>query len=359
MTFACSGCGRGVDFVSSEACTDLPQHSTVSIALRLAALLAGIGYAGYHNLFSRYLGMPIVSDKYFYHVVEMAFPHVQDILDEICEEAKNEMKELPSSELGSWKQAVTTSDGCWQIRGFFSQNSTFVIRNYLTGALLWYGHLSMRGADSIIDEELYKGIAKSAEGFLAAVLFKKAHGERCIILTNWQDQDSSSEKSFREVYGESTSAQVMKCGGHIGRAHGHALKDCMSKKSFTADFQKEHKGKFPLVESVSCCCKGKRHHAGCGCITDAFIQSAKRNLFCVITQAGNSVSLFAKPMRDLGKYHGRGIHQWDGGQCDFHPLVVCSCGTCPSADELKCDGKPYVSKNTLQCELHALAYEIE
>ena len=36
--------------------------------------------------------MPIVSDKYFYRVVEMAFPHIQDILDEICEEAKSEMK---------------------------------------------------------------------------------------------------------------------------------------------------------------------------------------------------------------------------------------------------------------------------
>ena len=139
--------------------------------------------------------MPIVSDKYFYHVVKMAFPHVH-ILDEICEEAKNEMKEFPSSELGSWKWAVTTSDGCWQIRDFFSQNSTFVIRNYLTGALLWYGHKSIRGADSIIDEELYKGTAKSAEGFLAAVLFKKAHEEGCTILTNWQDQDSSSEKLF-------------------------------------------------------------------------------------------------------------------------------------------------------------------
>ena len=66
---------------------------------------------------------------------------------------------------------------------------------------------------------------------------------------------------------------MIKCGGHIGRAYGHALKDRMSKKSFTADFQKKHKEKFP--ESVSCCCKGKRHRAGRGYITDAFIQSAK------------------------------------------------------------------------------------
>ena len=160
-----------------------------------------------------------------------------------------------TSELGSWKRAVTTSDGCWQIRGSFSHNSTFVIRNYLIGALLWYRHLSMRGADSIIDKELYKDTAKSAEGFLVAVLFKKAHDEGCTILTNWQDQDSSSEKSFREVHGEH------KCtSDEVWWTHWVSTWACTEgpheQKSFTADFQKRHKEKFPLVESVSCCCNG-------------------------------------------------------------------------------------------------------
>ena len=66
------------------------------------------------------------------------------------------MKGLPEDKLGSWKIAVTTSDGAWAIRGFFSQNSTFVIHNYMTGGLLWYGHASMRGSDEIISEELYQ-----------------------------------------------------------------------------------------------------------------------------------------------------------------------------------------------------------
>ena len=30
----------------------------------------------------------------------------------------------------------------------------FVIKNYITGALLYYGHLCMRGAETICDEEL-------------------------------------------------------------------------------------------------------------------------------------------------------------------------------------------------------------
>ena len=49
----------------------------------------------------------------------------------------------------------------------------------------------------------------------------------------------------------------------------------------------------------------------------------------------------------------------DGGQCDFHPLVVYSCGNCLSTDELQCAGKEYASKNVLRCDLHSLTYEIE
>ena len=67
----------------------------------------------------------------------------------------------------------------------------------------------------------------------------------------------------------------------------------------------------------------------------------------------------AQRMRELGKYHARGIHSWDGGQCSFHPSVVCSCGGCDDGDDLQCVGKPYESKFVLSCELHSLGYEIE
>ena len=59
----------------------------------------------------------------------------------------------------------------------------------------------MCGSDSLIE-----GTAKSAKGFLAAVLFKKANDEGCSIEINWQDQDFSSEKSFCSVFGSETSA---------------------------------------------------------------------------------------------------------------------------------------------------------
>ncbi len=220
-------------------CPGLQRRTVVSLSMRLAAFIAGIGFAGYHKMFKRYLGIHSVTDKQFVAVIELAYPHVKDMLDEICEMGKD-MKVLPETELSSWKRAVTTSDGAWHICGFFSQNSTFVVRNFLTGALLWYAHASVRGTDSVVQGELYEGTAKSTEGFMAAALFKKAREEGCHVEVNWQDQDSSSEKSFRAVFTDETTSRVMKCGGHVGKAHGHALKERKSKKEFTNDYMNNH-----------------------------------------------------------------------------------------------------------------------
>lgn len=357
VTVACSGCEVQVEFASSSISATESRRNVVSYALRIAAFASGIGFAGYHKLFSRHLGMNVTSDKMFIRVIHEMYPHIKDMLDEVCELGKQEMKDMDSGTLGSWQRAVTTSDGCWHIRGFFSQNCTMVIRNWLTGALLWYGHASMKGADPIISEELYQGTAKSAEGYLASVLFDKAKDEGCVVEVNWQDQDSSSEKAFRSVYASEVTSRVMKCGGHVGRAHAKALKDLKAKKEFDSGYIAKHKEEFPSVQEVVCTCKGKRHSSTCGCFSDSFIESARRNLYCAITQCGNNADIFQERMRKLGKYHARGVHSWDGGECDFHPQVVCSCGTCEN--ELKCQGKEYQSTKTLTCPLHSLAYEIE
>ena len=61
------------------------------------------------------------------------------MLDEMCEDGKEKMKELLADQIGSWSRAVTCCDGCWLIRGHFSQNCTFVIKNffYWCPSLLW------------------------------------------------------------------------------------------------------------------------------------------------------------------------------------------------------------------------------
>ena len=59
--------------------------------------------------------------------IKQMHPIVKEILDEVCEVAKQEMKDKSEDELGSWKCSVTTADGTWQTRGWHSKNATFTI----------------------------------------------------------------------------------------------------------------------------------------------------------------------------------------------------------------------------------------
>ena len=96
----------------------------------------------------------------------------------------------------------------------------FTIRNYLNGALLYYHHLCQRGRNDVIEEELYKGTSKSAEGYAARITFWRSKEEGMQVSVHWQDADSSSAKAFREVFPD---AEIMICGG---RAH----KNCTRKR---------------------------------------------------------------------------------------------------------------------------------
>ncbi len=140
-------------------------------------------------------------------------PVVLEMVTEMCNREKERMKAMDQEELGSWSKAVTCADGTWQTRGYHSKNATFSIRNYITGALLYFTHLCQVGRDNIITSDLYKGTSKSAEGYGASELMCKAIQEGLNIAVHWQDGDSSSKKRVLQQFPD---AKVMLCGGHIG-----------------------------------------------------------------------------------------------------------------------------------------------
>ena len=86
------------------------------------------------------------------------------------------------------------------------------------GALLHYGHLSMRGADRICNQDLWQSTAKSAEGHLSQQLWTQAKEEGLKVEINWQDADSSPAKGFTYSFSNKQESRVMLCGGHVGRA---------------------------------------------------------------------------------------------------------------------------------------------
>ena len=155
----------------------LINHSEISLCVQVAFIIAGCTHATYYKTLQHSLGIAAVSMPVFMRTIELMFPIVNKMLDELCETAKQEMRDMGAEQLGSWARAVTAADGVWHTRGWHSKNATFSIRNYLNGALLYYMHVCQRGRDRIIDDELYQGTSKSAECYAASVTFKKAKEE--------------------------------------------------------------------------------------------------------------------------------------------------------------------------------------
>lgn len=251
-------------------------------------------------------------------------PVVKTMLDEMCTDAKNDMKNIDDATLGSWKQAVTSADGVWQTRGYHAKNGTISVRNYMNGALLYFMHLCQKGSDDVIQEDIYKGTSKSMEGYAALKIMKEAKEEGMNIAVQWQDSDASSAKSIKECF---PNCQVMICGGHAGKNHLKTLRSYAKMRCPSKEFIGQHKKKFPNISNATCHCK---HKKGCGCLSDAFINQSRNN-FSFILKDSQSPDEFARRLRSLPK-HARNIHLWkENGKklcCEFHPLQVCSCGKC-------------------------------
>ena len=353
IKYNCNGCGKHEAHFETSSKNELYNTSDISMSVQVAFIVAGCTHTTYYKTLKHALGIDAVQWITFPSTIKRMFPVVQEMVDRMCEEAKTEMKTMNQDELGSWNHAVTSADDAWMTPGHHSKNFTFSIRNYYTGALLYRKHLCQKGRDDLINEELYQGTSKGAEGYAARLTFKKAKEEGINIAIHWQDADSSSSNAMTEHFPD---AEIMTCGGHAGKAHKKQLEKLAKKKSFTDQFKKKHHERFPQVDSVVCHCE-KRHKPGYGCLSEAFIEKARNN-FSLILSNSESAHEFAEALKALPR-HACDKHEWDGGKCMFHALKFCSCGKCPDDAELKCDGKDYHTRQMLKCPMHSLAYEIE
>ncbi|XP_028516281.1 uncharacterized protein LOC110243876, partial [Exaiptasia diaphana] len=340
------------DFGGAQSTLD--SGTVVGLALVVAFFITGHGFSTFDKTLKQCLGISTVTKNRYYEVIKLINPIIADILNEMCEEEKERMKRIEGTELGSWERAVT-SDGVWQTRGYFSKNGSFIIKNYLTGGLVWYGHKCMKGGDDLIEDELFEGTSKSMEGVLAGECYKQAKDEGCCVEVVWQDADSSSANAVAEHH---PGGKVYKCGGHVGRAHTNNLKEAAKRKSFSATMIAKHKAEYPEIEKAKCGCK--RHKKGCGCLSDAFIKAAKINHFCCLQQCKDPKE-YARRMRALANHHCKNEHVWNHGKenCGFHLEKQCSCKGCDDDEELKCEGVAYQTKNVLKCNYHWLEYKIE
>ena len=169
-----------------------------------------------------------------------------------------------------------------------------------------------------------------------------------------QDGDSSAGKA---ILGHFPNCEIVQCGNHFAKNHKKRLIELKGMKTFDDKMINRYKVSSKQIK-IKCHCE-KRHRKGCGCFDDDFVRKAAACFKQSLSSAGMDSRAFADNLMNVATKHYRGIHEWDGGHCDFHRLMVCSCGSCSDPDDLECNGKPYESKYVLTCPFHALAYELE
>ena len=136
ITYVCDGCQfQRAEFKASSVC----KLINASECVQTAFIIAGCTHATYYKVLQHALGIEAVSMDVFMHTIRLMFPVVKAMLDEVCEFAKQDMKDMGNN-LGSWTRAVTSADGVWHTRRWHTKNATFSIRNYFNGALVshWY-----------------------------------------------------------------------------------------------------------------------------------------------------------------------------------------------------------------------------
>ena len=148
IVYRCRKCSTYSLFKScSNPTTGSLQQRNISMATQVVFISAGCTDPTYKKVLD-ILGISAISFKAFMSTIQKMHPVVEGMVTEMCDREKERMKAMDQTKLGSWSKAVTCADGTWQTRGFHSKNGSFTIRNYDTGALLYFTHLCQRGHDN-------------------------------------------------------------------------------------------------------------------------------------------------------------------------------------------------------------------
>ena len=132
--YICNGCVSQTALLETSAKYELTSTSEVSTAVQVAFLVAGCTYKTYYKTLKHSLGIDAVEWHQFQSTIARMYPIVKLMVDTICEEANQEMKDMDHDELGSWSRAVTSADDTW-----FSQYECYIQHSKL---LYWSSSLS-------------------------------------------------------------------------------------------------------------------------------------------------------------------------------------------------------------------------
>lgn len=92
--FMCSGCEKRSLMFQGSAFVEGSKRTVGGLALAVAFFLSGHGFANFNRTLRQYLGISCISKNRYYDVIKLAYPHIKDILDEMCEEEKKKLARI-------------------------------------------------------------------------------------------------------------------------------------------------------------------------------------------------------------------------------------------------------------------------
>ena len=91
-----NGCHHRIVNFRGAALVEGPKRTVVGLALAVAFFVTGHGYAKFSRTLRQCLGIACISKNPYYEVIKLVYPHISDILNEMCEEEKERMRQLGS-----------------------------------------------------------------------------------------------------------------------------------------------------------------------------------------------------------------------------------------------------------------------
>ena len=108
---------------SSTVAVEHSRRTRIALALQVATVISGGGYAMYQRVFGQCLGMHIGSCSSFAGIIYLLHPHVEEMLMDQIDLALQDMASMDQQKIGSKANAVNSADGCWLTRGAFSKKT--------------------------------------------------------------------------------------------------------------------------------------------------------------------------------------------------------------------------------------------
>ena len=109
IIFPCSGCL--LHHIPFESSLKFDGTTEVGAAVQVALIVTSCTRSTYYKALKASLGIDAVGADTFMSTIVKMYPVVKQLVVEMCDEAKSDMKSMDQTQLGSWSRAVTSANG--------------------------------------------------------------------------------------------------------------------------------------------------------------------------------------------------------------------------------------------------------